>query len=731
MRTPAADAVRRRLASRSVESLLVREAHHLASTGGLEPDTVTPPTAATPKPTDRLRLPPGAPRVRVTIGAGTAAQKTWNLRRPVTLIGSRRKCQIFLQHAEVSKAHCAIINTGRELLLRNLCSDTGTFLNNQPIDLAPLADGDVIQIGPVQIQVAVQVDVNDSDSSDAGTIYQDPTQLPFKASVQRTDTGERCELARSVNIVGRRTGAEVVLDHADVSLAHAMFFPVGGRLAVYDLASRTGTFINGVEEDGISVGTDDCVRVGPFELRVESSVAASPPENEMVEPDADDPSIDGIPDIELLIGAASAEAATASTGEPAAPAQDANVFEAKLASLQTDISQSWDRLAGWQKILDERHARVESLEHEVEKALAAVAERQAEVDAKRDAIEKRTSELAGQDSATSARARTLEQQDAELRRKRDELDLLMQKHEAAGAQFKKRTDELKQQQDHIDAEAGRLRSEARALQRRDDELAARDAEIAVAKKQLEDDRRALEKRSRDLDQRVQSAEGRLVEIETQQSALAEERSRAEARAGGLTAREQAFEQKRQEVEKLAKEAARQRAEADTLLAELTGRRVELQAREARAEQAELELATRSAEIETRQADLSARTAALELREREFQARDDAIVARSAQLDARQQELDATAAKLEQRRKTIAAFEEAFRAARKAFDEPPADGAPTTHAPGGSNGSASKRESRPDRAAAIKARPAAPSPQPQPVAAASTAEPTTRRGWWRR
>ena len=103
-----------------------------------------------------LTLPEGAPRVRITAGLGTASQKSWYLRRPVTLIGSRRRAFIVLHGEAVAKAHCVIVNTGSVVLLKDLHTEAGTLCNSKGVDLIVLRDGDLVQIGSTLIQVAIQ-----------------------------------------------------------------------------------------------------------------------------------------------------------------------------------------------------------------------------------------------------------------------------------------------------------------------------------------------------------------------------------------------------------------------------------------------------------------------------------------------------------------------------------------------------------------------------------------------
>jgi pSer/pThr/pTyr-binding forkhead associated (FHA) protein len=70
----------------------------------------------------------------------------------------------------------------------------------------------------------------------AGTDW--PAALPIKLGTKTFD------LAQTALIVGRRTGCDLVLDTPDVSLTHALIFAHRGRPVVFDLGSRSGTFVD-------------------------------------------------------------------------------------------------------------------------------------------------------------------------------------------------------------------------------------------------------------------------------------------------------------------------------------------------------------------------------------------------------------------------------------------------------------------------------------------------------
>ena len=131
-----------------------------------------------------LQLPATAPLVRVTAGIGSAGQKTWNLRRPVTLIGAKRPAHILLHDAQISNAHCVLVNTGSELLLKDLKTSDGTYCNEERIDLVVLKDGDVIRMGSTNIQVAIQLPEGRPDDSGCGLSYADPTEFALPLDVQ-------------------------------------------------------------------------------------------------------------------------------------------------------------------------------------------------------------------------------------------------------------------------------------------------------------------------------------------------------------------------------------------------------------------------------------------------------------------------------------------------------------------------------------------------------------------
>jgi diguanylate cyclase (GGDEF)-like protein len=73
--------------------------------------------------------------------------KKYNLGAPSLIIGRSSKCDIQIDQESVSRNHCRVINTGRSLLVRDLGSTNGTYVNDRAIDEHVLRDGDLIKVG--------------------------------------------------------------------------------------------------------------------------------------------------------------------------------------------------------------------------------------------------------------------------------------------------------------------------------------------------------------------------------------------------------------------------------------------------------------------------------------------------------------------------------------------------------------------------------------------------------
>ena len=97
------------------------------------------------------RLGIDGPALVVRSGGGRAGE-TFVLEKERTTIGRSPECDIFLDDVTVSRKHAVIVKGRGDLVLEDLESLNGTFLNRRRIERrASLSDGDELQIGKYKL----------------------------------------------------------------------------------------------------------------------------------------------------------------------------------------------------------------------------------------------------------------------------------------------------------------------------------------------------------------------------------------------------------------------------------------------------------------------------------------------------------------------------------------------------------------------------------------------------
>jgi hypothetical protein len=84
---------------------------------------------------------------------GGVDKKPRFLDKDVMGVGRARGCDIMLDATEVSAVHCLFYRSPGGFRIRDCGSRTGTRLNGMAVKNAPIADGDVLQVGPFSFEV--------------------------------------------------------------------------------------------------------------------------------------------------------------------------------------------------------------------------------------------------------------------------------------------------------------------------------------------------------------------------------------------------------------------------------------------------------------------------------------------------------------------------------------------------------------------------------------------------
>ncbi len=211
------------------------------------------------------RLPKSAPRARLALISGPGAGQSLDLSRCVTIIGSRPGCKLHLRARDVSPVHCAIVNTGEDVYLRDLVSESGTYLNDLKARMERLEDGDTLRIASWEMRVEIAAYTIDT-LSDLPHVSLDPEPAAF--GVEVNGTGSIAKLTEPVNLVGRREGCDVVIRDRQVSRAHLLFFTYLAQPVMCDLLSNNGVILDGERVQFAALHSGDYLQIGGKRIRV-------------------------------------------------------------------------------------------------------------------------------------------------------------------------------------------------------------------------------------------------------------------------------------------------------------------------------------------------------------------------------------------------------------------------------------------------------------------------------
>jgi len=95
----------------------------------------------------RIAEKPVAKEACLVVIYGMELGKKFNLESSSIIIGRSSKCDVQIDQESVSRNHCKLINTGKSVLVLDLGSTNGTYVNDEPVDEHVLRDGDLIKIG--------------------------------------------------------------------------------------------------------------------------------------------------------------------------------------------------------------------------------------------------------------------------------------------------------------------------------------------------------------------------------------------------------------------------------------------------------------------------------------------------------------------------------------------------------------------------------------------------------
>jgi pSer/pThr/pTyr-binding forkhead associated (FHA) protein len=77
----------------------------------------------------------------------------FRLDQPVCLVGRDRTCEVRLHSSRVSRRHCCLSSRDGEVLVRDLASTNGTWINGRQAQSGLLRHGDVLGIAHLRFRL--------------------------------------------------------------------------------------------------------------------------------------------------------------------------------------------------------------------------------------------------------------------------------------------------------------------------------------------------------------------------------------------------------------------------------------------------------------------------------------------------------------------------------------------------------------------------------------------------
>jgi pSer/pThr/pTyr-binding forkhead associated (FHA) protein len=125
--------------------------------------------------------------VRMKIMQGSNEGKDVKIPTPKCMIGRGEDCHLRPNSDAISRHHCVIVTSENEVVVRDLKSRNGTFVNEEKVaEEAVLLNGDILRVGPLQFEMIIEQSVAKSKRSKVADIKEAVARTAEGSSVNST-----------------------------------------------------------------------------------------------------------------------------------------------------------------------------------------------------------------------------------------------------------------------------------------------------------------------------------------------------------------------------------------------------------------------------------------------------------------------------------------------------------------------------------------------------------------
>jgi pSer/pThr/pTyr-binding forkhead associated (FHA) protein len=204
------------------------------------------------------------------------------IRGPSAILGSDPQAAVPIQDPRVASAHAEITAFGPAAYIRDLGSDTGTWVNGSAVTTPKkLRDGDKLRLGSTEFTVRVQGGAEPTAAGPTGPSMRPAGEATAQLEVRSgRSLGLSFELVHSPTIIGRDPSATIRLDDEWIDACHARIRKsANGGWEIADAESHGVTKRNGVflaPNHWVPLELGDVIEVGYVALAFAKRAALLP-----------------------------------------------------------------------------------------------------------------------------------------------------------------------------------------------------------------------------------------------------------------------------------------------------------------------------------------------------------------------------------------------------------------------------------------------------------------------
>lgn len=177
-------------------------------------------------------------------------------------IGSAPDNNLVINDREIDALHARLISGDNKVFLKDNNSNSGCFVNGQRITNKEIIPGDIIRLGPVELEVLdprAQPGSSDDQTGIQWRLVSDSSWLAGQTFIVPGDKPV---------IIGRGTQCDIVIPGTHLSRRHAELTVQGKFLRIKDLASANGTFVNDKRITNTIAHSGDRLRLDVYTFRL-------------------------------------------------------------------------------------------------------------------------------------------------------------------------------------------------------------------------------------------------------------------------------------------------------------------------------------------------------------------------------------------------------------------------------------------------------------------------------